>query len=186
MERKKGWILFVLLVNSWFGFARTHWVTRSFSLKTWNEGVNKDVERLFWSFYYIKQIQVIHQKLLRHKKYERQRQRVATTLGKTLIFYGCFYFNLKKRSNFSSTSAPSPGWRWYYCTEPLHRPSLRTTANLKKIELSYTSLEHAQMLDTGSEHCCRVTFSTREQTRKKNLCVSLGWFKIGKTPNIYI
>lgn len=30
---KKGWILFVLSVNSWFGFARTHWVTRFFSLR---------------------------------------------------------------------------------------------------------------------------------------------------------
>lgn len=42
-------------------FACTHWEFYRY------EGVNKGVEQLFSSFYYVKQEQVIHQKHLRHK-----------------------------------------------------------------------------------------------------------------------
>lgn len=135
-----------------------------------------------------------HQKHLRHKNTKGNVKGLPLFLGRPLFFYGYFYFNLKKRSYFLAQARPLPEGDGTNA-QPRTGPSLITTVNLKKIELSHIRLEHAQMLDTGSEHCCRVT-STREQTvcqlekwhrlGEKNLLFlfKIRSFKIGKTTNI--
>lgn len=46
---------------------------------------------------------------MRHKKYERQRQRVAATLGKTLIFMVVFILIKKKEAIFLAQARPLSG-----------------------------------------------------------------------------